>query len=62
MADVGGARGIMDKAGLEALLEVATGRTLSGGHFRAGRADPGRGMLLFGLWEPVDDLKKKENV
>lgn len=59
MADVGGARGIMERAGLEALLEVATGRTLSGGHLRAGRADPGRGMLLLGLCEPVDDLEQE---
>lgn len=53
----GGARGIMDRAGLELLLELATGLTLSGGHLRAGMADPGNGMLLPPLWGMAEDLK-----
>lgn len=60
MLVVGGARGIMERAGLVARLEPAIGRTLSGGHLRAGSAEPGRGMLLV-LWEPVDDLKQKKD-
>lgn len=46
----------MDRAGLEARLPevAATGRTLSGGHLRVGRADPGNGMLLPPLFGPFD--------
>lgn len=43
---MGGARGIIERAGLVALLDPAMGRTLSGGHFLAGRTEPGKGMLL----------------
>lgn len=55
---VGGALGIIDNAGLVLLELLATGRTLSGGHLRAGREDPGSGMLLPPLWTIADDLKK----
>lgn len=58
----GGPRGIIERAGLDDLLDPATGRTLSGGHFRAGRADPGRGMLLPPLCGMEDDLKRRNPV
>lgn len=49
-----GPLGIIERAGLEALLELAIGLTLSGGHRLVGSADPGRGMLLPPLWGPAD--------
>lgn len=56
---VGGPRGIIDKAGLEARLDPATGRTLSGGHLLDGKADPGIGMLDPPLCG-IADLKIKQ--
>lgn len=42
-----------------ALEEPATGRTLSGGHLRAGRALPGNGIELVAppLWGIAEDLR-----